>query len=133
MENHPLEAFIQEGVILLTIQGELNGERLPLFEEDIQKVSAFIREESEKASHPLPILTDLSKLSSTYDPSAMLLLAGFEKENRPYVQKTFCFGANAKIKFAGEIVSALSGRGNISFFNTKEEALLAIKGNVLST
>ena len=133
MENHPLEALIQEGIICLTIQGELNEERLPLFKEDIQKVNAFIREESEKASHPLPILTDLSKLSSTYDPSAMLLLADFEKGNRPYVQKTFCFGANAKIKFAGEIVSALSDRGNISFFNTREEALSALKGDVLST
>lgn len=133
MENHPLEALIQEGVIVMTIRGELTGERLLLLEEDIKKANVFIREESGKAAHPLPVIIDLTQLSGTYDPSAMLLLANLEKEDRPYVQKTFCFGANLTIKFAGEIVSALSGRGNISFFNTKEEALSALKGDVLST
>ncbi|HQT82877.1 MAG: hypothetical protein B7W98_02810 [Parcubacteria group bacterium 20-58-5] len=127
MENRPLEVSIQDGVILMVIQGELTGERLPLLEEDIKKANAFIREESEKASRPLPILIDLTELSGTYDPSAMLLLANLEKVDRPYVTKTLCFGANPTIKFAGEIISALSSRENITFLKTKEEALAALK------
>jgi len=111
----------------MTIQGELTGEHLLVLTEDIKKAKDFIREESEKVLRPLPILLDLSNLSNTYDPGAMLLLANFEKENLPYVLKTFCFGAGAGIKFAGEIISALSERGNISFFATKEEAMAALK------
>lgn len=129
MENHPLTVSIQEGVLFMSIQGELAGEHLPALTEDIKKATAFIREESEKALRPLPILLDLSNISNTYDPGAMLLLANFEKEDRPYVQKTFCFGAHATIKFAGEIISALSERGNISFFATKEEAVAALKAS----
>jgi hypothetical protein len=126
MENHPLEISIDAGVISMVIQGELKGERLPVLEEDIKKANAFIHEEFVRAGHTLPILLDLSKTSNTYDPSAMLLLANFEKQNQPYVQKTLCFGADVTVKFAGEIISALSSRENISFFSTREEALSAL-------
>jgi len=130
METRPLTiSLTREGILFIIIQGELTKERLPLLKEDIEKAKAFIREESQQALRPLPVLIDLTNLSSVYEPEAMLVLADFEKADRPYVQRTICFGASAKIKLAGEIISALSNRENISFFDTKEEAVASLKSD----
>jgi len=128
MEDRPLTILmIKEGIALITIQGELAGDRLTLLKEDIEKASTFIRNESARSLHPISVLIDLRALSATYEPEAMVLLADFAKEDQPYVRKTVCFGAQAKIKFAGEIITALSNRKNISFADTREEALAALE------
>lgn len=129
METEPLtiSSLTEEEFVLITIQGILDSEHLPELKENAKKATIFIREESEKAKCKVLILIDLTKLSEIYDPRVILVLAEFEKNNQPYVQKTACFGANSKVKFAGEITTALSNRGNIVFVNTKEEACAVLK------
>jgi hypothetical protein len=130
METRPLTtSVLQDDIVLILIQGNVTEEKLPLLREDIEKGTAVIREESQRVLHPLRVLVDLSNLNDTYSPEALLLLADFEKKNQSYVERTICFGAGIKIKFAGEIVSALSNRKNISFFDTKEEALVSLKSD----
>ncbi|HVB19763.1 MAG TPA: hypothetical protein VNF51_00530 [Candidatus Paceibacterota bacterium] len=130
METHPLTASVlQDDIVLIIIQGNVTEDRLPLLREDIEKGTALLQEESQRVLHPLRVLVDLSNLNDTYSPEALLLLADFEKKNRSYVERTICFGADIKIRFAGEIISALSNRENISFFDTKEEALASLKSD----
>jgi len=129
MEPRPLEVSLgRDGTVLITIQGDLRKEEsLSMLKQDIVKGNTFIREESQRALRPLSTLVDLTKLSNAYEPEGMLLLAEFEKNNRPYVHKTACFTEDAKLRLAGEIISALSNRKNIFFFKTREEALASLR------
>ena len=129
METEPLtvSSLTEEGFVLITIQGILDSEHLEQLKTDVHNATAFIKQESEKVNKRVFILIDLTKLSEIYDPRTILILAEFEKNNQPYVEKTACFGANSKVKFAGEISTALSNRGNISFVDTKDEAFALLK------
>ncbi|PIR82961.1 hypothetical protein COU19_03050 [Candidatus Kaiserbacteria bacterium CG10_big_fil_rev_8_21_14_0_10_56_12] len=127
MESHTLDAtLLGSDVILITIQGDITDTNLPALLEDVHRAEAMIKAESEKALRPLPILVDVSKLNRTYTPEGIMVLAEFEKANRPFVTRTAVFGADLKIKFTGEIISSLSNRHNIAFFDTKEEALASL-------
>ena len=128
MTAHPLTAFVgRDGIILLTLQGNVGETELPQLKQDLQDAAVLIRTESEKALRPLPVLMDVSKLDRAYSSEGIMLLAEFEKNNRPYVTKTAVFGSDIKIKFTGEIISALSGRQNISFHETEEDAIASLR------
>jgi predicted transcriptional regulator YheO len=119
----------RNGVLLLTLQGNITDTELPQLKQDLLDAAVFIRTESEKALRPLPILVDVSKLDRAYSPEGIMLLAEFEKNNRPYVSKTAVYGTDIKIKFTGEIISALSDRKNISFHETEEEAMAELRND----
>ena len=126
--EHTLDVTLtQEGILLVTIQGDVTDADIPALKDDVSRGEAFIKDESQKALRPLPVLVDVSKLNRAYSPEAIMVLAEFEKKNRPYVTKTAVYGADLKIKFTGEIISSLSNRHNIAFYDTKEEALAALK------
>jgi len=130
MDNHPLSIEVgRDGILVVTIQGDVTTDNLHILKDDTENATAIIREESEKALRPLPILVDVTKLNRAYPPEGMMVLAEFEKKNRPYVTKTAVFGADLKIKFTGEIISALSNRKNISFFDTREDAVTSLKSD----
>lgn len=124
MESQYLQVSLwRNNVFLITIGGSVTDDSLPVLREEVVRASEFIRTESEKALRPFFALVDLTTLSPDYAAEAILLLVEFEKNNRPYIKKTACWGATAKIRFAAEIVSALSNRDNISFFPTKDKAV----------
>lgn len=128
MDSHILDVSLtRDNMLLITIKGDITEDNLPVLKADITCAETTIREESEKALRPLPALVDVSTLNRAYSAEAIELLAEFEKTNRPYITHTAVFGADIKIKFTGEIVSAISGRKNISFYNSKEEALASLK------
>jgi len=130
MANRTLEvSAARDGILYITIQGDVTEANLPGLKEDVARGAAIIRDESEKALRPLPVVVDVSNLNRTYSPEGIMVLAEFEKKNRPYVTKTAVFGADIKIKFTGEIISSLSNRNNISFFETKEEAIASLKSD----
>ncbi len=127
MDSHILDVSLtRDNMLLITIEGDINDDNLPALKADITRAAAIVRKESEKALRPLPALVDVSQLNRAYSAEAIELLAEFEKNNRPYITHTAVFGADIKIKFTGEIISAISGRKNISFYNTKEEALASL-------
>lgn len=130
MTEHTLDVTLrQDGILLVTIRGDISDEQIPALKEDTSRGSAFIRQESDKALRPLPILVDVTKLNRAYSPEGILVLAEFEKKNRPYVSKTSVYGADIKIKFTGEIISALSDRKNIAFFETEAEAVASLRSD----
>jgi hypothetical protein len=123
-------ALLRGSMLSITIKGDITEDNLSTLRADVTRGAGIIREESEKALRPLPALVDVSGLNRTYSAEAIELLAEFEKNNRPYITHTAVFGADIKIKFTGEIVSAISGRKNISFYNSKEEALASLASDV---
>ncbi len=133
MDSSILDVSLTRNTTLsITIKGDITEDNLPTLRSDITRGADFIRRESEKALRPLPALVDVTHLNRAYSAEAIELLAEFEKNNRPYITHTAVFGADIKIKFTGEIVSAISGRKNISFYNTKEEALAALASDATS-
>lgn len=127
MTKNPLEVSLQQdGVLLVTIQGNLTEENLGLLRDNITVANEFIKNESLRAGKALPVIVDLTNLDRVYSPEAITLLAKFEKNDVPYVTKTACFGADIQVKFAGEIVSAISSRKNIIFCDTRDEAIAAV-------
>jgi hypothetical protein len=134
MDSHILDVSLtRDNILFITIKGDITDDNLPMLKADITHGAEIIRKESEKALRPLPALVDVSGLNRTYSAEAIELLAEFEKNNRPYITHTAVFGADIKIKFTGEIVSAISGRKNISFYNTKEEALASLESDATPT
>ncbi len=122
-DDRPLKTFFgSDGFLYTVISGDLSAERLQLLKEDVERANAFIRSEAEKSHRTFKAMVDLAGFSGVYTPDAMLVLAAYEKENAPYIEKTAGFGGKEHVQFAGEIVSALSKRTNISFFENKEQA-----------
>lgn len=129
----PLTVSLQPNdILLVTIRGNLTEENLPLLRDNIGKATDFIKQESIRAGRKLPVIVDLVNLDRVYSPEAITLLATLEKNDDPYVTKTVCYGADIQVKFAGEIVTALSGRKNVSFVDSKEDALAAIESDTKS-
>ena len=127
MNSSILEVSLtRDNALFITIKGYITEDNLPVLKDDIVRGATTIREESEKALRPLPALVDVSGLNRAYSAEAIELLAEFEKNNRPYITHTAVFGADIKIKLTGEIISAISGRKNISFYNSKEEAVASL-------
>ena len=127
MNSSILEVSLtRDNALFITIKGDITEDNLPVLKDDIVRGATTIREESEKALRPLPALVDVSGLNRAYSAEAIELLAEFEKNNRPYITHTAVFGADIKIKLTGEIISAISGRKNISFYNSKEEAVASL-------
>ncbi len=112
-----------DGFATTFIRGDLTQERIPALKEDVERAHAVLQEGSRKAGHPLRTLTDLTGFSGAYVPEAIMVLAAYQKENAPYIEKSAIFGGSSNTNFAAEIVSAISQRENIALFNTKEEAL----------
>ena len=129
MEKNFVDVSLREdGILLITIEGDLSYENLPLLKESIEKANEFIAQKSALTMHPFSTLVDVSAVYPVYAPDVILLLADFEKKNRPYIQKTVVYGASTEIKFAGEVISAFSNRKNISFVKSEEEAIALLKG-----
>lgn len=113
-----------DGYLLTTIEGDLSEERIATLKDDIERSGTFIRNEFEKhGQKKFKALIDLTKFSGVYTPEVLLVLAEYEKHNAPYIEKSAGFGGAASTRLAAEIVSGFSGRENISFFKTKDEAL----------
>lgn len=124
MELRPLTINVDpSGLVCTSLNGDLSQERLPQLKEDVERANAFIKEQSGAAGRKLRSIVDLTNFSGVYVPDVMMVLAAYEKENSPYIEKTAGFGGQENVVFAAEIVSGLSRRDNISFFKTKEEAL----------
>jgi hypothetical protein len=128
MPDHNLDvSLLREGILYITFQGDYTDAALPALKEDVARCAVVIKDESEKALRPLPAIVDVSKLNLSYSPNAIMLIADFEKKNRPYIVQTAVFGADTKTKFTGEIISSISNRHNIAFFDTKEAAMASLK------
>jgi hypothetical protein len=123
MESRPLACTVlDDGTIRLTVAGDLDEGRLPVLKDEIRQAQAFIKAEAAKQGRKLRALVDLSAFTGAYVPDALTAFAAFERDNAPYVERTAGFGGAERQRFAADIVTALSVRDNISFFETEAEA-----------
>jgi hypothetical protein len=123
MNDHPLTCAIgDDGLVHIAIIGDLSEDRLPTLREDADRANALIRQESERQARKLRALVDMSAFTGSYVPEAITAFAAFEKKNAPYLERTAGFGGAERQRLAADIVTALSTRDNISFFDTEDEA-----------
>ncbi len=121
--NEPLQLNVRpDGVVVLRLCGDLSEERLSELTQAIEADQGVLKEQFHLQGKGLRILFDLSEFSGVYSAKAVAEMARFAKGNTEMVLKTACFGGPKTVQMAAEVVVALSGRDNIKFFETQEEA-----------
>jgi hypothetical protein len=125
MEDHVLKTYIDEhGILNSSVHGTVLHDRIPQLEKDIETAEALVQNEFEKrGSKKFRALIDLSDFTGTFDTHTLELVGGYMKKNKPYIEKTAGFGASRTATLAANVVSAMGGRDNISFFRTRDDAL----------
>ena len=115
-EIHP------DGYMVMTLSGNLSSDVLETLQANVHTATQMSKVYAESKGKP-NILFDMTKFSGEYSVRALQEMVKFAEDTRPYARKVACFGGPAIGQVAGEMVVALSGRDNIQFFKTKEEAL----------
>lgn len=115
-EIHP------DGYMVMTLSGKLSSDVLQTLHANARTATQMSRVYAETKGKP-NILFDMSNFTGDYSVSALQEMVKFAEDTRPYANKVACFGGPEVGRVAGEMVVALSGRDNIQFFKTKEEAL----------
>ena len=111
-------------LIRITIAGDLLDADIPFFKTGLQIGKAVIQTIFQKTGKKVKIILDVSKFTGNYTAEAVQMITKFAVDNREYVEATASFGGSDKVRAAGEIVTALSGRENIKIFATEKEALV---------
>lgn len=105
-----------EGVIILTLAGDLTDPFLPALTAAIKDAEGFISNASQEWGRRLQVLLDMTAFTGNYDVGAVDAMTGFARKNAPFIERTAAFGASTTATFAGEIVTELAQRDNIQFF-----------------
>mgnify|MGYP001594732102 CR=1 FL=1 len=118
------ETHIDEnGIVVMTFKGSITKSAVEELKTWAEETKTIIQRQFEKTGKKIKTTVDLTQVTNEYDGDAITVLSSFVKGNQPYIEKTATFGANWAIKFAEDIIIALSGRTNIKAFPTKEDAL----------
>ena len=124
MNDSVLRTTIDEsGLIHSSLHGSIPAERIPQLESDIRTGHVLLESEFAKRGKKLRVLVDLTDFSGAYDTKGIIVLAKYVRSNKPFVEKSAGFGAGRAVSLAANVVTALGGRSDISFFKTGEEAL----------
>ena len=121
--NDPLTFTIEDNYLIFTLSGDLNAEVLPRFKENIEAWKKTLLKESEEGKRPANVLVDASRVTEHYHAGVLTELTGLTKWSRSYIRKTAVFGLPEILRVSGEMVKLLSGRDNMEFFKTKDEAI----------
>ncbi len=120
----PLEVNVEgTDLVLLTISGNVGTDQMPDFALALSEASKTIKGLFDNHGQKVKVLIDVSKFTGNYAVEAVVKLAGFAKNNTPYILKTASFGGSDKVKMAGEVIIQLAHRDNIKLFDTKKEAV----------
>jgi len=122
------------GILLLTFNGVVASDAdVQQLKTDIDTVSSSIRSLHKAQGQGIRILLNISNFDAEVVMEAVTALVNFARADKEYVFRTAIFGASKKLKVIGDSIVTLSGRSNIKFFETKEEAMhwLDGSGNVI--
>ena len=123
MEHKNFDVYVDEqGLIHLIMRGMVTKEVIEALKVWTKKCEEVTKSQFEKTGKKVKSLVDLTNLGSEYDGEAIAIVASFAKATDIYTEKSATFGANWTIKFAEDIVIALSGGTNIKAFSNEEEA-----------
>ena len=122
MNGSLVASVISEGRVLLTISGTLKKESLESLSVGIVEAKAIVQEQGKLCGNRVKILVDLSTFDGSYDTISMERLADLARFDTSYVSKTACYGGPILASMLVEFVATLSGRTNLKFFQSKEDA-----------
>jgi hypothetical protein len=89
----------------------------------VRKAHALVEAAFAQRGKKLLGLVDLTEYTGTFSTKALPVLSGYMKANKQFIEKTAGFGAGRTTTLAANVITSLAGRGDISFFKTREEAL----------
>ena len=123
-EIKPLIITINEqGLVLMKFNGNLTKDVVPEYKAELDKGAEYIETFYKNHTKKVKVILDMTDFTGNYSLDALGALFSFAKHNTQYVDHTASFGGSDKVKMAGEVAIALSGRENIKICDTKEEAL----------
>ncbi len=110
------------GLVLLTIAGDVREDDLAELKSRLSDISGLVADEYRKHDAKVNILIDITDFAGEYHEDALRLMTNFAKQNRLFVGKTASFGGTDKARLAGEVVAGMAERDNIREFDTRKEA-----------
>ncbi|MEK7567914.1 MAG: hypothetical protein AAB513_03280 [Patescibacteria group bacterium] len=110
-----------DGIINLSLGGNLEGINLIALEKWIEEVHKAIEDRYQNTYVPVKVLIDVTAVTG-YAPEAVTLLTNLLVADKNYVYRSATFGATEYILMAQDMLASLSGRNNFRSFKTKEEA-----------
>ncbi|MDE2188164.1 MAG: STAS/SEC14 domain-containing protein [Patescibacteria group bacterium] len=120
----PFDIMIDpRGFVLIALSGDVLEGQTATFSDELKKGFEMIRAYSTERKAKIKILVDLGNFSGKYSVEAMELFADFAADDAPYVDRSAIYGLSAEIRAAAKITTAMSGRKNISVFDSREKAL----------
>lgn len=107
----------------MILAGSLSSEFIEPLKTSVRVATQMTKNYFEQKKQKVKILFDMTTFTGEYSIGAFEIMVSFARETKPFVERTACFGGPTIGLAAGEMVTTLSGRDNIKFFKTKEEAL----------
>lgn len=122
--DEPLTTTISpDGYMLMTLSGGLSNDVAEPLRVSVRVATQMTKNYFSESGRKPRILFDMTTFTGEYSVATLEIMIEFAKETKPYVYRTACFGGPVIGQAAGEMVAALSGRDNIHFFKTRDEAL----------
>lgn len=112
-----------EGTLYTRLTGSVTSENLDELRKEVATAKLVVYGEYQKRNAKFKSLIDITGFSGTYVPEALAILSDLMRANKSYIEKSAIFGVGDAVKTAANIVTSFSGRDNISFFKSKEEAV----------
>ena len=113
-----------DGIMLSRLSGAITGDRIEDLRRDVATAKLVAYGEYQRRGAKFKSLVDLTDFKGVYVPEALSLLAELMRANKSYIQKSAMFGGSEATTIAANMVVIFSDRNNISFFKTKDEALV---------
>jgi hypothetical protein len=122
MNGSLVASVISEGRVLLKISGTLKKESLESLSTGIVQAKDIVQEQGKVCGNQVRILIDMTDFDGSYDTISMERLADLARFDTSYVHRTACYGGPILTSMLVEFVATLSGRTNLKFFQSKEDA-----------
>lgn len=112
-----------EGMLYTRLTGSVTSDNIEELRKEVATAKLVVYGEYQRRNAKFKSLIDVTDFSGTYVPEALAMLSELMRANKSYVEKSALFGISETVTAAANIVTSFSGRENLSFFKTKEEAM----------
>lgn len=111
------------GLVTMFFNGDLTHDVMSEYKKELDNGIKLIEGYYQAHTRKVRVILNMQHFTGNYSLDALTALVSFAKQNTPYVDRAASFGGSDKVKMAGEVAIALSGRDNVKIFDTKEEAM----------
>ena len=106
----------QEGILRLWFEGNISTEEMEAFRADF---TAFLEQSTEEK--PLLVLSYSTSEAAKFSPGARKIFVQLNRD--PRIGKAATLGVNRYTRVLAGFILKASGRDNVQFFDTEEEAV----------